>query len=609
MKKIILLVGLLFCSIAFGQKTTWGPWTQHNCYKGISLRAKRNDYNESAKKWHWSFQIKNSYNTKVAISWAVKEIQNPPTHTTHRATIKAGAIESTWYLRPTIGNGTSGNELAVIIDDVCFHYPNGFDQCSKYNSKGYASFAECDNGTPNYKIWDGNKNSNDNQNGNSHSGNSQTTNASNTTNAHNNNSGLSLIEEYNKYWGRREELCQKISDLDTKAKYILRTDYPCNTRETINDNEKKPYALQALRRDCEKLENILAELQGSSQQVEDKKQRLSQEKQEKYSSYIEQGDQAMQNEDYTSAMSHYQNAKQYASTDMERSTAENKYNQAFQARKAAERKVRIAEQNKRDEQENIAYTSGLTAAAGAMALLKDKPSMGFTSGKMYLGLNIEQIPMVSNNASSYHANKSYIEAPFRPGFDLGLIFGIANNKNVSLYINPKLSYNISAFASGVSGGGVEYGGSGLVRGNWNKEFPLKLYAEAGYYKRVGDYHYDADAAAESAGTATTTDEVRDGDYNYSIIRYGGGLMLHRVDEPDEFYVKAGVYFDKPSFYPKGMKPNLGFTLQGMYNKVGTLEFYYAPKYFIGGTVLYPSTLERTDKSYIGFRFTRIGRLW
>lgn len=286
-----------------------------------------------------------------------------------------------------------------------------------------------------------------------------------------------------------------------------------------------------------------------------------------------------------------------------------KYNQAFEAKKTAERKIRVAEQKKRDEQENITYASGLTATAGAMALLQDKPSLGFTSGKIYLGLNMDQIPMISNNTNSYHANKSYVEAPFRPGFDLGLIFGIANNKKVSIYLNPKLSYNISAFAAGVSGGSVEYGGNALIRGNWNKEFPLKFYAEAGYFKRVGDYHYDADAAAQSSGATTATDDVRDGEYNYSVIRYGGGLMLHQVDDPEEFYVKAGVFFDKPSFYPNGIKPNLGFTLQGMYNQIGSLEFYYSPKYFIGGTAMYPSTLERTDKSYFGIRFTRTGRLW
>lgn len=361
-----------------------------------------------------------------------------------------------------------------------------------------------------------------------------------------------------------------------------------------------------------RVSDIEKEIDGSEnekQQQEAEKQRLAQEKQDRYNSYIEQGDQAMQNEDYTSAMNHYKNAENSATTDMERSTAQDKYKRAFEAKKTAERKIRVAEQKKRDEQENIAYASGLTAAAGAMALLQDKPSLGFTSGKIYLGLNMEQIPMISNNTNSYHANKSYIEAPFRPGFDLGLIFGIANNKNVSLYLNPKLSYNISAFASGVSGGSVEYGGSALIRGNWNKEFPLKLYAEAGYFKRVGDYHYDADAATQSSGTTTATDDVRDGEYNYSVIRYGGGLMLHQVDEPDEFYVKAGVYFDKPSFYPKGTKPNLGFTLQGMYNQIGSLELYYSPKYFVGGTVMYPSTLERTDKSYFGIRFTRTGRLW
>lgn len=345
------------------------------------------------------------------------------------------------------------------------------------------------------------------------------------------------------------------------------------------------------------------------QRKEEEKQRLAQEKQEKYNSEISQGDAAMQSEDYAGAMSHYQNAQNYTATEAERSAAQQKYNQAFEAKKAAERKTRIAEQKKRDDTENVTYAATSAATITAMSLLEDAPSEGFTSGKIYMGLGIEQMPLISNNTSPYHTNKSYIEAPLVPGFDMGIILGIANNKKVSLYLNPRFSYGISAFSAGTSGGLFEYGGTAMVRGNWNREFPLKLFAEGGYFKRSATFHYDADASAADSGVSTSTDDVRDGEYNYSVIRYGGGLMYHQIDDDEEYMVKGGVFFDKPSFFPKDIKPNIGFSLQGMYNKMGSLEVYYSPNYFIGGNVLYPSTLEKENKAYFGIKFTRTGKLW
>ena len=69
---------------------------------------------------------------------------------------------------------SNGNYIQIYVDKACFHHPNGFDQCSEYDQKGYASFAECDNGTPKYTVYSGSK-----------SGNSNTTNSNNSNNTSN----------------------------------------------------------------------------------------------------------------------------------------------------------------------------------------------------------------------------------------------------------------------------------------------------------------------------------------------------------------------------------------------------------------------------------------
>jgi len=179
-KKILLLI--LFCSsFAFGQKTTWGAWEQNPCYKGIWFRVKLRSYNSAAKQYEYDHEFKSTYNVTVTFTYDIKDSAGDG-----RTTIKPGQTSSSWNFLPYNGR------VNYSLNKVCFHHPNGFDQCSEYNSKGYASFAECDNGTPNYKIWDGNKNSNSPNNNNSKND-SNTTNPKNSSN--DNGSGLPTAQQ------------------------------------------------------------------------------------------------------------------------------------------------------------------------------------------------------------------------------------------------------------------------------------------------------------------------------------------------------------------------------------------------------------------------------
>ena len=417
------------------------------------------------------------------------------------------------------------------------------------------------------------------------------------TNSTNNSENTNDIQEL---WKKQTSLIKEIRSLEPDTKVYA---YEGNLSDPLD------FRIRKIKEDIIYLDNYLEKLKNGASLEKQAQEKAAQEKQEQYNSYIQQGDEAMGKEDYSNAMNSYQNAQSYATTDSERSSAQQKYNQAFEAKKSAERKERIADHQLTDDQENVAYAATAGAAITAMSLMQDTPSEGFTSGKIFIGLNIEQVPLISNNTSSYHTNKSYLETPLTPGFDFGLTLGIANNKKISVYLTPRFSYGLNALTTGTSGSSFEYGGTAMIRGNWNREFPLKLYAEAGYFKRNADFHYDADASAASSGVTSATDDVRDGEYNYSVLRYGGGIMFHQIDDEEEYMVKGGVFFDKPSFFPKETKPVIGFSLQGLYNKLGSLEIYYSPNYFIGGTLLYPSTLEKENKSYFGIKFTRTGKLW
>ncbi len=145
MKKIFLLAAFLFqLTICIGQGTNWGPWTQHACFKGLQTRAKVRDYNNSAKQYDWDVEIKNNYSMKVSFNY---DIENSSID--GRTTMKPGETGKSWTLNP------SNSGLIIEFSKVCFHHPSGFDQCAEYDQKGYASFADCDNGSPNYQVYNG----------------------------------------------------------------------------------------------------------------------------------------------------------------------------------------------------------------------------------------------------------------------------------------------------------------------------------------------------------------------------------------------------------------------------------------------------------------------
>eukprot|EP01133_Synstelium_polycarpum_P011797 gene11797-13757_t len=136
---------LLFqLAISFAQKPDWGPWTSVACYKGIQYSIMNVGFNKNTNSYWWNIRWKNNYSKPVSFDgeviiggessirggWGSLQPQGTQTYTS--VPYKSGSTN-----------------FIVRVTKVCF--ADKYGGCSD-NIEGYPNYAECDNGTPNYKI-------------------------------------------------------------------------------------------------------------------------------------------------------------------------------------------------------------------------------------------------------------------------------------------------------------------------------------------------------------------------------------------------------------------------------------------------------------------------
>ncbi len=320
---------------------------------------------------------------------------------------------------------------------------------------------------------------------------------------------------------------------------------------------------------------------------------------------MQKGNAAMNSRNYPAAISYYQAAQNSTTDANDRARAINSYNAALEAKKSADREVRVEQANIRDKDENIAYGTMATAAAGAMVFLKDGYSGKGFAGKFSLGLGYEHSPILSNGSGEFAAAKSWIEERNLLTFHTGFTLGVLNNKPVSIYLKPEMNLGMSALVPGVSGGYFSYGGAAVLQLAVKPHAKFSIFGEGGWMRYSGTFKYDADAQNNTA-----TDDVREGNMSFSKLRYGGGFMLRWIDRGrgKETYLRPGAFFEKPSFFTGAAKPVLSMNLQVNVYSAILLDFTYTPKTFIPGELHYPSTLERKDVNYFAVKIIRQGRL-
>lgn len=251
---------------------------------------------------------------------------------------------------------------------------------------------------------------------------------------------------------------------------------------------------------------------------------------------------------------------------------------------------------------DLAYVSLAAGAVTAMSLIKDRYVHKGFSGKFQTGIGYEQTPMITNQNNPYAAAVSYEDKASYPLVHFGLNLEFANNKAINLNVRPLVSIGIDAFTTGMTGTHVVTGVDGGLRFWYKSHTKFKLFADLGWYERVGDKTAD-----EESGGTVTTDEVREGKYRYHVLRYGAGPMLHLRHDGRETWIKPGVYFEKLTF-AKDDNPTMSYALSVNIQSKIILEASYSKNYPVAGTASYPFAYVPTEQDYFSIKIIKQGKL-
>lgn len=145
MKKYLwLLAFILQMSFAFAKEPQWGPWTSISCYKGIQYSINNLGYNKSTNSYWWNIRWKNNYGKAVSFDGVVT-IGGESVIRGGWGNIQPGGIQT----YTSVPYKSSSTNFTVNVTNVCFS--DRYGGCSR-TIAGYPNYADCDNGTPNYKI-------------------------------------------------------------------------------------------------------------------------------------------------------------------------------------------------------------------------------------------------------------------------------------------------------------------------------------------------------------------------------------------------------------------------------------------------------------------------
>lgn len=405
----------------------------------------------------------------------------------------------------------------------------------------------------------------------------------------------------------KADLCLKLSKTSTQSSICNKTATDYMTGLTGTDSQisnRKHTILSEIGTDISELESLLRQ-SAEKQMVAEKKQKDADEQQKKFDGLITQGDNAFTSRNYDNAMGHYSQAQNIALNDTQKNTAQQKYNQANEAKLTLARTQRVTESKERDKTEDAAYTAVAGATMGAMSMLKDGYTHRGFSAKIQLGVGYDQTPMITNQNNTNAAFASYTDKVSYPAVDFGLRFEILNNKPVNVNLRGVYSLGMHAFETGVSGLHTVTGVDGGVQFWYKTVTKFKLFADFGWYQRTGERTRDQDAVNDGE---TATDDVREGTYKYEVMRLGFGPMLHFRDGGKETWIKPGVYFDKISFAKKE-KPTMVFSLNANIKSSIIIEVAYSKDYPVGGTITYPDSFTGAKQDYFSIRIIRQGKLW
>jgi hypothetical protein len=443
------------------------------------------------------------------------------------------------------------------------------------------------------------------------SGNSNNT----TTNPSSGSSMQELIDRWN-------ELCQKANSSNNPAVIAASRRSCLTSNKDFEETEANKNMVRGRIKDLEQAfetNNTFEEEQDKAKKEEEERlqarSKVLTAKTSKFTDLIEDGDDSYNEENYDKAISFYQQArnlysgtiepeeKEYASEAVP--LADAKIAAAQKAKEDAARRQRLKAQKERDAREDVAYTSLASSTIGLMAMLTDKYTNKGFSGKLQAGLGYERTPLITNQTSGALAQTSKADNATYPTTFLALKFELFNNKAINVYTRGFMSFGIHALETGISGGHLNTGFDGGLQFWFKKRTKFKLFAEAANFVRIGDKSTDEDAVN---GGSTTTDNLQNGEYDYKVIRYGGGPMLHFRKRGRETWIKAGLFKEQISFAKESSPTNI-FLLSANIGSTIILDLTYSQNYPIAGLLSFPAKFTAENQHLFSVKVIRQGNLW
>lgn len=266
------------------------------------------------------------------------------------------------------------------------------------------------------------------------------------------------------------------------------------------------------------------------------------------------------------------------------------------------RKARIENVKKNDEAEDRVYYSAASAIASGALLLDDKFMDEESNLKAHLGLGLEAIPSIANEHTT---RKSTVESALMPSVYAGIEgrLNLTSSGGIAITGLPFLQYNIAALSTGLNGSSMTLGMATTLTVAAEATSKLHFFGEGAYFNRSGAWSYDFDAVL-----GTTTDQVQFSSFDYTVLRFGGGVKLQFVsDSETETYLKPGFFLENITNVPEApliMSANLQF----MISSALMFEVAYSNNYFVAGDLRYRTGFAPASSDFFSIKIIRKGLL-
>ena len=562
------------------EKLAWSTYTKDPCFKQLGISYKCDGYSKQTNSYWYNIRFINTSNETIHFSYDAH--LNSGEHFFHGRFDVGPGKEYVWVSQSFDTSPSFGTRKDFITYKVTHFLSNvkddwtlpGFD-CDYSTNKWFCSI-NCEKKS---------KNENNNEN---------------STNQSESSSNGDIVND--KIAAINVHLNQLSSD-DAEAQAIIREAETITSNSRTTDAQKANQLSPLITRAKNRVNSVSAGRK-SAEEAEVKAKKEADEKQSNFEKYYEKGMADYQGKNYNSAINNLQMAQNYTVNEQQKAhlnqwIAKIKEDKRLEE-EAAARKVRVEEKQKVEAANDAAAASAIAGFGALMALLKDDYTEAPLAIRAQIGLGAENMNLTMIEETT---QKETVQSVITANFLLGLNFTLFNNKAISLHLNPYLDYGLVTLQPGNIGNSLKYGGNSMLQLGLRNDSELKIFAEGGYYQRTGNLDYDKDVAN---GGASATDYITSGSFDYSVLKYGGGLMLHGEADRGEVRIKPGIYFEEFSF-AKG-KRVMSFNLHANIISQIVIELTYSKNYAIPGGVGNPANFTNANKNYWGFKIIRQGLL-